>query len=435
LSKPARPVTAFMAASLLPGVLILLIMWVLPVSGGDGDRQAMAMRGFANMWAAGQAVAGGNTGVLFDQPAYAAFVRGLFGKAFTEQMWGYPPPALLLAVPFAMLPMLAGFMMWTFGTLALFWAAMRRCGMAAGVAAAAIASPAALDGALSGQNGALTATALAGGLLLVGTRPVAAGVLLGLLALKPQLALLIPVCLIAAGYWRAALAAAATAGVLAAASGLCFGWDTWLHFATDTRGFMAAVLAQPWTGAPAQANFTSPFFGARAMGAPLWLAWGVQASASAACAALAWRLWRMRGCDPVMRMAVTVPLALLATPYSHNHDLVVSAAAAAAVGAAALRGRWLPGERVVLGLAWAWPGLSPLLAALVPASAAFAAVTACAGLSGTAWCAWRRLDPGGADRRRSARPRVNELVLAGQGRGGPPTPSRDLVPCSDLLAS
>src|SRR5438105_147271 len=67
-----------------------------------------------------------------------------------------------------------------------------------------------------GQNGFLTATLLGGGLIFLERRPILAGVLLGLLAYKPQFGLLIPLVLLATGRWTAI--AAATVTVLSACS-------------------------------------------------------------------------------------------------------------------------------------------------------------------------------------------------------------------------
>jgi heme/copper-type cytochrome/quinol oxidase subunit 3 len=58
-------------------------------------------------------------------------------------------------------------------------------------------------------------------------RPYAAGVVLGLSVIKPQLLLLLPLVLLFAGRWRIAAAWAATAAVLAAASVVVIGREGW----------------------------------------------------------------------------------------------------------------------------------------------------------------------------------------------------------------
>jgi len=56
----------------------------------------------------------------------------------------------------------------------------------------------------------LTAALAGAALLSLERRPILAGVFIGLLAIKPHLALLFPVALIAIGAWRTLLAAAVT---------------------------------------------------------------------------------------------------------------------------------------------------------------------------------------------------------------------------------
>ncbi|MBZ4317346.1 DUF2029 domain-containing protein, partial [Mycobacterium tuberculosis] len=65
--------------------------------------------------------------------------------------------------------------------------------------------------ALFGQNSVLTAGLAALALHLLGKRPVVAGVVIGLLAIKPQLAVVFPFVLIAARAWRTFAAAALSA--------------------------------------------------------------------------------------------------------------------------------------------------------------------------------------------------------------------------------
>ncbi|WP_448875846.1 glycosyltransferase 87 family protein, partial [Enterobacter hormaechei] len=66
--------------------------------------------------------------------------------------------------------------------------------------------------------------------LLLPRRPAVAGLCWGLLAFKPHLALLVPVVLLAAGAWRAFVAAAAGALALTALAWVVFGTATFEAF-------------------------------------------------------------------------------------------------------------------------------------------------------------------------------------------------------------
>ena len=92
------------------------------------------------------------------------------------------------------------------------------------------------------DNTALASPALIGtaaGLLLgeLMHRGARRGIAFGLLTVKPQLGLLVPVLLIAQGNWRTFFAAAATALVLAALSVLVYGAEAWQAYFHMTERF------------------------------------------------------------------------------------------------------------------------------------------------------------------------------------------------------
>src|SRR5207244_7742556 len=64
---------------------------------------------------------------------------------------------------------------------------------------------------------------------------VVSGVLFGLLAYKPQLALVMPVALVAAGQWRTVVATAITVMALVGITSLVFGADLWFAFAARSE--------------------------------------------------------------------------------------------------------------------------------------------------------------------------------------------------------
>jgi hypothetical protein len=378
----------FLVASMAPGLLTLAVLWLIP--SHSPDRYAHAMRGFSNMWAAGRAAGSGHLALLLDRDAYASWVRSLLGADMPRQVWGYPPAFLLAALPLSLFPLGIGFAAWTLGGMGTLLAAMRRAGLNGRVLAASALSPPVLAGALSGQTGALTASAMVFGLVALEGSPVAAGTCMGVFVAKPQLGLLLPVCLVASRNWKAMAAAILSASAIVTVSGLAFGWDAWSGFFLRTSPTMAAILQAPWTGAPEQSNVVSPFMAARAAGAPLDVAWGLQGLVAAACATAAWRAWSRPTSAPGARLALTCCLSLLATPYVHDYDMVVVAPCCALLAVGASEGGWFRGERGFLALTWAWPGAAVLASAAVPGAASVAAGLACAGVAGTAACAARR---------------------------------------------
>ncbi len=388
---------AALAACLVPGLLLLLALWVVPMTGTvEGWTPERSMRGFSNLWAAGLQATKGDLSPLFDPTAWKARLIELYGPSFSaEHVWGYPPTMLLIAAPFSLLPVSVSFVLWTvLGPLALF-AVLRRAGVPLGASIAVMASPAMLENALAGQTGAFAAALLFGALTVWRTHPGQAGAMLGLLSAKPQIGLLTPVCLAGRGGWRAFAAAAIASLLLAALAGLAFGWEAWWRFATETSGFMSAKLAVPWQAAPWQVNFSSPLFAMIALGATPGLAWTVQGIVSIGAVVACWMAAR-KGGDPFLLAGFAAALEMLASPYSHNYDMTILACGVVAIILASARGKPLEGwEKGVLGLAWIWPGVPVALISFGLGAVSWTGPVLCmASSAGVAYCAWRRIGSG-----------------------------------------
>jgi hypothetical protein len=333
------------------GLVTLIMPWVVDDHGISRMSGKLPVWDFANLWGGGRMAWAGDALALFDVEAYRAWFRTHLNPHLADQEWSYPPSLLLIAVPLSLLPLYAGFAAWTAGSLAAFYAAARAGGAPMAVCLVALVSPAAFVNAEFGQNGTLTAALLAGGLLLAPRRPFLAGVLLGLLTIKPHLGLLVPVCLLASGNWRAIAAATATAALLAAATGLLFGLDVWSLFLGVTRPLMQAILEAPFMQ-PYQSGNVTLFLSVRAAGGGLAAAYAAQLAAFAVAALLCWRSWRDPAIDHPARVALTLCLTLFATPYAYTYDMVGFAFAIALM---VQRRGWRMSP--LLALAWLAPAL------------------------------------------------------------------------------
>ncbi len=98
-----------------------------------------------------------------------------------------------------------------------------------------------------GQNGFVTAALLIGGLANLDRKPVLAGVLFGILTIKPQFGLLLPVLLVMTGRWRVIAAAVVTTAVLVALTSLWFGGRYLARIRAQSRA--AAAMADDRTAA------------------------------------------------------------------------------------------------------------------------------------------------------------------------------------------
>ena len=180
-----------------------------------------------------------------------------------------------------------------------------------------------------GQNGFLSAGLLGLALVNLEKRPWLAGVLFGLLAYKPQLGLMIPVALLAAGRWRTIVAATATVGALVLVVVATMGTETTRAF-LDSMSFTRTELLEG--GGPGWEKIQTAFAWVRLWGGSLDLAYIVQGAVTVALAAgIAW-LWRSPARFAWKAAALAIA-AVVAAPFSLDYDMMVLAVAIAFLAA------------------------------------------------------------------------------------------------------
>ena len=146
---------------------------------------------------------------------------------------------------------------------------------------------------VAGQNAFLTAAILGSGLTLLDRRPRLAGAILGLIVVKPHLALVVPIALVITERWIVLFCAGASAlGLLAFSYGI-FGWDVWAAFLANAHDARDSLEQ----GVFGFNKMQSAFSLARSLGADVAAAYAVQAVAAAtAVYALIWARQR-RACS------------------------------------------------------------------------------------------------------------------------------------------
>ena len=80
---------------------------------------------YSNVYAAGTLALHGHPEAPFDPARQFAREQEIFGAGTQFYSWHYPPYFLLLAAPLAMLPYLAGLVLWQFATLGLYLLAIQ----------------------------------------------------------------------------------------------------------------------------------------------------------------------------------------------------------------------------------------------------------------------------------------------------------------------
>jgi hypothetical protein len=333
------------------------LIWIALAHGGIDRAGKPIGTDFVGFWTASQLALQGRAADVYSVAAHWEAQRALFGADVAYTAFFYPPPYLLICLPLAALPYFASLAVWLGATGAAYWRVLRAFAGAHIEPIAILAFPAFLVNAGHGQNGFLSAALIGGGALWLDRRPILAGLCLGALVYKPQLAVMIPIALVAARRWTTFAAAAAGAGALLCASRIAFGDAVWRAF------FAAAPLAR----ASLERNFVgdekmqSVFAAVRLLHGGLTLAYALQAlTALAAAAALFWlhhRRFRSQAEGPAM-----IAAALLASPFLLDYDLTLLAIPLAWSAREALRAGFAPGERIVLALAYLLPLFSRLVA-------------------------------------------------------------------------
>ena len=341
---------------ILLGLSVVVFAGWIAVSDGLIDRNGQPIgTDFSNVYAAGSLTWQGRAADAYAPALQHAAEKALFdGRDVPFYGWHYPPFFLAIAVLVAALPYAWGLALWLFGSLAAYLAVVRAILPRQGTLLVAAACPAVFVNVGHGQNGFFTAALLGGALHWLDRRPWLAGVLIGLLAYKPQFGVLIPVALLASERWRTIGAAAATVGVLVAVSFAMLGTGVWQAFADSMNFTQSVVLEQGGTGGQ---KIQSIFSAVRAWGANVPTAYAAQAALLAILAAsLAW-LWHGDAAFELKAAAQALG-SLLATPYVLDYDLVVLALAIAFFARHGLQHGFRDFEISLLAAAWIVPLLS-----------------------------------------------------------------------------
>jgi hypothetical protein len=342
------------------------VFWVLILLGDiwlhtrhglvDGNGEQLG-RDFVNSWAGPRLALHGHAAAAYSIPDLTSFERSFTAPNAEPKFYSYPPVYMLLTFPLILTPFFYGYLAWTICGWAAVAALLSPQLGRLGAATAVLAFPAFFLNAYSGQNGAFTAAIMAGALILLDRRPGVAGVLFGVMCVKPQLAVLVPVALVAGARWRTTAAAAATTVLLCGATLAVFGWSPWEAFIRNAP-FQQQLLA---TGSVIWRRLPTVFAALRLLGAPSAWAYGGQAVSAALAAAVVWRVWRSGASNP-LKGATLLIATFLATPYAWDYDMVVLLFAALWWWRAALPEgprRWELASMTAMVVA---PAVTPLLA-------------------------------------------------------------------------
>ena len=373
-------------------VLVLVLGIIVPGAGISGYRLIPWHTDFMPFYAAGTLVRDGRAGEAYDDGAFAERVSQVVGEPTTGLHWVYPPGMFLITWPLAYLAPLPAYLVWLgIGLIGVGFVTWR---LAPGTALPVFLPlcPAVTYCAITGQV-SLMATALAGGgFLTLSRRPVLAGILFGVLALKIHLALLVPFCLLAGRHYRALAWMVVTAVFVELLALMLVGPESALSFLGAPSRSLEYLAAHPKLLArtPTVYSLLVGISGSQI------LSMAGQAIACAAAIAGVMFIWR-RTDDLVARSLGWSAGLMLATPFLYDYDLAVFVIPLAAITRCALwRGiGWA--DAAMMTLLWSASFVLKYVAALIgfqPGPIVAAALLA--------YAAWLAAQP--PDKRRYAMP-------------------------------
>lgn len=308
---------------------------------------------FRIFWAAARLAIIENPLAVFD----VDMIREIHGGTDERWMtWAYPPGFLIMLLPLGALSFPIAWVIFTVVSVLAILAATRpfTSGLVPVWLGFALA-PAYAPALFMGQTSLLwTAGLLAALAAMQSDRPVLAGVFIGLLTLKPQLGILIPVALLAIGAWRTIVAATLTTIVVSLCATFVVGVDYWPELRAMAQQHFEVVSAS----VSQNDLMVSPYGALAGLGVPLSTALALQwfiTLLAAATVAIAWRSPRI-GFD--LKAATLIVAILLSSPYLWYYEAALLAPAALFLLRAGVLNLKMPG---ILLAAMMWLGLGPSL--------------------------------------------------------------------------
>lgn len=359
VSRRALEIGAIIVAAILLVAMLHLLMGARGLVLANGQP---LFGDFIAFWSAGRAALDGAAERVHDVETIAHYHQLAAPGSSYVAPWNSPPPFLLISGALAALPYPVAAIVFLLIGAAIYLYAARLVLPDTRALLFALTLPAALYHLGTVQTGLLIAGVSGLALIWLDRRPLTAGALIGLLAIKPHLALLWPLLLALTGRWRAFAAAAASTLAFVVLAGCVFGFDAYWRFFDNLTASQAMISGQRIT-TPAYASLYASLLG---FGAPQIAATTLQAaSACAAIAASAFVFLRARRAasprvDTATAGAALCAATLLISPYLFFYDFTLLAIGAALLGA--------PRDRLELAaavLAWS-AGLSIALGYLAP---------------------------------------------------------------------
>lgn len=340
------------ALAALPGVYFLAAT-TLDIRGLVNGNGNVVGEDFAQIWLGGRLALEGRIHDVFVPELFRAAARAEFAAPHVPAIFSYPPTTLLPAAALALAPYPVALGLWSLLQVGLFTTALllaTRGFLPTRLAVLlAVTSPALALTLPWGQFGSIIAALMTMGVLLLDRRPVLAGVLLGLMAVKPQFGIFVPVALLAGQHWRAFGAASLTVVGMGLLTLPAFGFGAWADFLQATLPAQVAITSDPSSYLPIAHSVRDRLLIAGLDSTAARIVQAVLGCLALAAVAIAFG----RRMPPAQRLLVLAAGTVATLPYVAIYDQAVVAIAALAVVAA--DPRLDRSVRAVLLLLWVSP--------------------------------------------------------------------------------
>jgi len=312
----ARPIRV-PAAAIVFAILLSFVVATARYTGLVATVGPAGLVDFDSFYLAARLAVARDMNTAYDFVAFAKLQRFADATTASYMPWAYPPQYDLLVAPLALMPRALAYVTFIGATLAAFLSTIRRLGGGHFSAILMLVYVPVLVNLSTGQNGFLTASLMGVACLPLLGRSGWAGVPLGLMIVKPHLAVAVAIWVVVDRQWRIVASAAASVAATSLIATAAFGTGVWPAFLGGARA-AAAFMAQ---GSYPFHRMVSVYAAVRSAGGSLPLAGTLQGVVAAL--ALVAVVAAHRRFDRRTSLGIAIAATLLISPYAYDYDLPI----------------------------------------------------------------------------------------------------------------
>ena len=311
---------------------VCIVFWIAYAASGNGYTEWQGLnplgRDFYNFYTGGKAAWTGGVAWLYDRELYSQ--NNVANGIWPDYNFSYPPHALMLLSVFGLVPYKIGFAFWSFGSAICYITVARKFPKPDddSIRLLTLFAPAVMISFFWGQTGMWVAALLGAGLMCVPQKPLLAGVLFGLLTVKPQLGFLLAPMLLFGGHYRVIVSAGLTTLVLCLLSVMAYGVQPWMLYVSDTLAYQAELLER--SVGVFDYMVLTPYRALYLLGLPKAFCMTIHVAIMLFMLGIVWRMTREKAPWTLIISATLIGTVFM-SPYFVVYDLVI-------VGLAALAG-------------------------------------------------------------------------------------------------